>query len=229
MADMIKVDLADLVPTYTKENNPNKMDPAEYNALVALMTSKGALQTIFITQKDSKKKGGKPKYTVHDGHHRLWAALEIEEKYPGRIKQLPAMLYNSKGEVEAAMIGLGLNRIRGEQDIARAGQVIQDLMERSKASVDTASMLTGYTVEELEVLTASTNESTEDLLDELDESGSGDLGEDMGATSKPYVLEIQFADKEWYQLARRKLRKAGGKSKDLAVGLLSLLGEDDAD
>ena len=215
--EQITVAWENLVPRYTRENDPNKMTDSEFSALKALMSAEGSLETILITP----EKGKKGKYIIINGHHRYWASEEI-----GKIP-LPAMVIPASA-VKQALLSIGMNRIRGDLDLARAGTVIQEAMDASNMGIDQAALYSGLSTEEIEALTQQAGEDADDLLEELGTEMSG-TQEDEGETNpKPYVLEITFADKDTYRLARRKLKKAAGKGGDLARGLLSLLGEEDA-
>lgn len=215
---------ADLVPTYTRESNPNKMTASEFDALVGLMRAEGFLQSILVVP----AKGKKGKWVIVDGHHRYWAA-EVLDKRP-----VQAMVMKAGTTVDrASLVGIGMNRIRGEVDISLAGGVMQAAQEANAAwTSETMSVLTGYSQDEIDAVTASAMSDSEDVLADLDlmPAASNDKDDDLddgSVNAKPFVLEIAFRNKEDMRLARRKLRKAAGASKDLARGLLSILGEDE--
>lgn len=215
--EQITIAWTDLVPRYTRENDPNKMTDSEFSALKALMAAEGSLETILVTP----EKGKKGKYVIINGHHRYWASEEI-----GKIP-LPAIVIPASA-VKQSLLSIGMNRIRGDLDLARAGAVIQEALEASNLKMDQAALYSGLSMEEIEALTQQAGEDADDLLEELgDDMGGSPLEDDGTINTKPYVLEITFADKTTYQLARRKLKKAAGKGGDLARGLLSLLGEED--
>lgn len=215
----IEVDVTNLVPRYTRETDPNKMSDSEFAALKALMKTDGSLETILITL----KQGTKDTYLIINGHHRYWAAQDIE------MKKLPAMLI-SANKAKAILLGIGMNRIRGDLDLSLAGSEIQEVMEASsKITMEQIAINTGLSVEEIEALTQQAGEGADDLLEELgDDMKGGTDDDDENVNLKPFVLEIQFPDRDTYKLARRKLKRAAGKGGDLARGLLTLLGEDDA-
>jgi len=211
--EMITVSMDDIVPTFTKDTNPNRMSDQEFGSLVLFMKEEGAIQTVLVTR--SKKKG---KYDLIDGHHRFWAAQQI-----GR-KSLPAIVSEASIN-KAKAIGIGLNRIRGELDLSVSGDVMISIMEATKWTSDQLSLLTGFSSDEIEALTERAIHDSDEVLEEVSLNPVDD--DDPAETNtKPYVLEITFADKATYQLCRKKLRKAAGPGRDLAKGLLTVLGED---
>lgn len=207
------IPLEDLIPTYTKETNPNKMTDAEFTALTALIKAEGFMQSILVTP-DSKR----GKFKIIDGHHRYWACQQAQKtEILAVVKPASAAL--------ASALGLGLNRIRGDLDLSMSGLVMQGVMETTSWTADQMALLTGFSQSEIDALTQQAHDGADELLEEVSAALPEDEAELEGA-EKPYVLEISFSDRAMYQLARRKLRKAAGASKDLSKGLLAVLGED---
>ena len=205
------IPLSDLVPTYSRETNPNRMSEAEFHALTNLIKSEGFMQSILV----SPIAGKKGKYRILDGHHRYWACQQVQKT------EILAVI-KPASEMLGAALGLGLNRIRGELDLTVSGSVIQQVMEDSQWTVDQLALLTGFSQSEINALTAQAHNDADEMLEDVSKAPPEDEPEEA---PKPYVLEIEFAEKDLYQLARRRLRKAGGASKDLAKGLLAVLGE----
>jgi len=212
--DARTIPIKDLVPTYARETNPNRMSDEQFASLVALIKAEGFMQSILV----SPIPGSRGKFKILDGHHRFWACQEA-----GRGAVLAVI--KPASESLGAAVGLGLNYIRGELDLSVSGLVMQQVMEDTSWTVDQLSLLTGFPQSEIDALTAQAHSDADEMLEDVSAAmPEGD--EELEGSAKPYVLEIEFSDRALYQLARRKLRKAGGSSKDLAVGLLAVLGED---
>lgn len=209
--DQIVVDVKDLVHTYTKENNPNQMDASTYSSLVELINAEGFLQPILVTRKGKK-------FKIVDGHHRVLAAQEIG------IEKIPAVV-TKVSDPKAAVLGIGMNNLRGDPDLAAVSRVLLETMEATNWEVSQLSLLSGMPAAEVEALTKQLDDDLEIIEDAAKSTIEEDKDEEK-LNEKPYVLEISFSDKDTYRLVRRKLRKAAGKGNDLSVGLLSLLGED---
>lgn len=209
------IKLSDLVPTYTKDTNPNKMSDAEFAALSSLIKAEGFMQSILVSPIDGKR----GKFKIVDGHHRYWACQEVgKTEILAVVKPASAAL--------ASALGLGLNRIRGDLDLGMAGAVMQDVMSTTAWTVDQLALLTGFPQSEIDALTQEAHDNADEMLEDVGSALPEEENDLEGAAEKPYVLEIAFADRASYQLARRKLRKAAGASKDLSKGLLAVLGED---
>lgn len=209
-----RVKLSALVPTYTRDSNPNRMSTHELSALVALIKAEGFLQPILVTP----VKGKKGMYSIIDGHHRYWACEEAGKE------EIDVVVKPASGPL-AASLGIGMNHIRGELDLSASGRILQDAILKASWSIDQAALLSGFTQSELEAITTDTLESSDELLEDVD-SANIELEDAGSGAAKPFVLEIAFTDKDQYRLARRKLRKASGATKNLAVGLMAVLGED---
>lgn len=213
MSEMIGVKVSDLVPTYaTPEENPNKMEPERFTLLHASIAAKGAVQTILVTPID----GGK--YRIVDGHHRYWAAKLAA------LFELPAIVHVfTGGEAEERAARIAMNRLRGDLDLTQCAELLKEIVMDTGWSTDEMSQMTGFTDDEVESLLAKAKTSLEDLQG----ADVGKMPDDTAAPAdKPFVLEIAFSNREDYKLCRKKLRKAAGPSKDLAQGLLAVLGEE---
>jgi ParB/RepB/Spo0J family partition protein len=208
------IPMGDLIPTYTRDTNPNKMSDTEFTALTALIKAEGFMQSILV----SPIQGKRGKFKIVDGHHRFWACQQAEKT------EILAVV-KPASEALAAALGLGLNRIRGELDLSLSGMVMQHVMEDTSWTVDQLALLTGFPQSEIDALTQQAHNDADEMLEEVSAAMPEEEAE-LEGSEKPYVLEISFADRALYQLARRKLRKAAGASKDLAKGLLAVLGED---
>lgn len=214
-AVVLELDIGQLVPRYADAAaNPNRMAPEVFASLVELIKTEGFLQPILVT----RMKNGK--YRIEDGHHRWWAAREL-----GLTKVTAVVKESMTEDQRARLLGLGMNRLRGELDLSTAVDIIREV----QAVVDNLelaeiSQLSGFTSEELDLLLADSTDPGE-LLDS-DVGTIGDIErEERSSDEKTYNLEIVFTDKDQYKLARRKLRRMG--KGDLAHGVMVALGEDE--
>lgn len=205
-----KVRVEHLVPRYaTREENPNKLDDERFEMLKAAIKEEGFLQPILVTRIDEAR------YQIEDGHHRYWGALEHG------MPEITAVFKQEHPE-RAKLLGIGMNRLRGEVDLTAAAAVITEAQAVLALSDAELSMLTGFTASELSALLDTTADAS-DILDD----GVGDLEEEDDAEVKAeFVLEVVFTDRDAFKLAKRKLRKMG--KGDLAAGLLAALGEETA-
>lgn len=197
----------DLVPRYaTAEENPNKMEPEKFELLKQAIAEHGFLQPILVTKLDDGK------WRIEDGHHRWLAAKEV----PG-LTEITALEISIE-DLKATLIGIGMNRNRGELDLGLSADIIRSVQEVLDLPLPEISVLTGFTSDELDALLASAVDEEEILEDSATEIEDPE----EGSSDKLFVLEISLRDKDQLKLARRRLRKAG--KGDLGVGLMTLLG-----
>lgn len=204
-----RVKISKIVPKYgSRDENPNKMEDERYGLLVDAIRSEGFLQPILVLKKGRKVE-------IIDGHHRYWAALEVE------LAEMDVIVLSGVSEERALAIGFGMNMKRGETDLGMAALLMQSIQDQF--STEELSVLSGFTQGELETLLEVGEQPTEEDL--LNEAAGAEVPGDTDAPAKLFVLEISFEEKGSYKLARRRLRKAG--QGDLAQGLLALLGVED--
>lgn len=209
--EKVSVKLGALQRRYkTESDNPNKMDQEQYRRLVASVKENGPLQDLLCR----KVKGG---YEVIDGHHRLDAYLEV---YGPHHEMTVTVAPSLAALAKAKAASLGMNKIRGDVDYGIAADVLREIKDETDWTAEQMATLTGFSPEEIETLTSINLEEVDDALSEVAEVEAKEAPPD-----KLFVLEISFADKALYRLARRKLRKAAGKGGDLSTGLLAVLGE----
>jgi ParB-like chromosome segregation protein Spo0J len=203
------VKLADIDPTYaTQEENPNKMEPERFDLLVKAMELHGDVQPVLSARVGDR-------YQLIDGHHRVWAALKLG------LSAIESTVIENATEAEIAALSIAMNRLRGDLDLRASSDIIKDIIESTGWEIGQVSIATGFTADEITALLGDTAMDAEDMLRD-----SADMGEAEAKPEKPYVLELAFADRETFKLVKRRLRKASGETKDLAQGLLHLIGEE---
>jgi ParB-like chromosome segregation protein Spo0J len=188
-------------------DNPNRMEPEKLQALSQAIKRLGFLQPPLVRARPSD-------FLIVDGHHRVAAARLAE------ITSVPCVLAPaSMTDAEAKAAMLGLNRLRGELDLALASGVVIDLAQAGWSFDDLA--VTGFSEVELKDLLDTGAQNVDDLL----RGAAADVGQDdEPRVEKPFVLEVMFASREQYVSARKALKRAAGKGGDLSRGLLTVLG-----
>lgn len=187
------------------KNNPNRMDSEKYGLLVKAIERFGFLSPILIRQHVEAE--APFEYQVIDGHHRLRAAQDL------KLDQIPAVLVKSDDD-EMNALQIGMNRLRGELDLSMTSQIMLELKSANWSMEDLSHL--GFTTDELDVML-----STEVDLEEFPESIEAPAD---GVTSdKPFLLELEFESHEDFKEAKRKLKKAAGKTGTLSDGLLRVL------
>lgn len=189
--------------------NPNHMTAQHLKLLTSAMEEVGFLQPILVTETATG-------FKVIDGHHRLEAAMQAG------AAQIQAVVIPEGAITNATALGhaLGLNRLRGDLDVTLAADLMQLMREEAGYTDGQISLLSGFTTKEVEALLASGNDSA--VMDDVAEAP--DVEEQEPRAVKPFVLEIEFADKALFQKVKRALKKAAGPSKDFAEGIVNALG-----
>ena len=187
-------------------NNPNSMNQELFDALVQSMTKMGAgLQPILVRKGD--KKGV---FHIVDGHHRVRAANLLG------IEKIPAVVTDLT-EQQANVVQIGMNRIRGELDLGKVSDIIAELTAAGVSAEDLA--ITGFNEADLEALMrAAEDPDGEDFM-----TGAANTPEPVAKAPSPFLLEIEFSNKDDFARARRAIKRAAGKGQPLSHGLLSII------
>lgn len=187
--------------------NANRFDPARFELLKQAIRDKGFLQPVLTRPLEGNN------YEIIDGHHRVRAAKELG------LEKVPMVVVDADAD-EAAVLALGMNRLRGELNLGDVGDILASL----SSVIDPSELTyTGFSASEIDALVQATTAEMPD--DPLPQSMEG--ADDGPGADKPFIIEIEFADKKDYQKARRGLKRAAGKGNELAVGLMRLLGEEE--
>lgn len=212
VATMLLVGIDTLVPKYgDQHSNPNKMDPERYSALVTAIKEEGFLQPILVTLEANGR------YRIEDGHHRWWAARQLG------LTEVSIVVKEEISVARATLLGIGMNRLRGELDLSTTVDVIREAQAVIDFTMVEISTLTGFTEDELQMLLEET--TAESIL----EDGAGALDEvrdDVEVEQqKTYTLELTYTDREVFKRVKRRLKKLGGG--DMAHGVVVALAEDE--
>lgn len=203
-------DVREVSPDELKDppTNPNHMSAETYGLLVEAIRSVGFLQPVLAQEDEG---GG---LTIVDGFHRVKAAKEVG------LPVIPVIVGDFRDTPDLArVVQIGMNRMRGELNLSAVAHEVADLA--AKGWTIPQLELTGFSRSELDDLLASTRARDEDVL--ANGVGAAPDEPDEDEAPKPFVLELTFEKKEQLARAKRGLRKAAGKGRELADGLLRLL------
>jgi len=188
-------------------HNANVMSDEDSTALANAVDQLGFLQPLLVAKVEEGR------FRIIDGHHRAEAAAKAG------FGSLDCLVIETDLENEA-VIALSMNKIRGELNLGEVAKVFAGL----EASGWTTSELqvTGFTPEEIDdFIKATSTVSEEEVVDTSAAFGAEE--EERPEPGGPFTLELNFAAKADLQRAKKALRKAAGKGRELGDGLLQLL------
>ena len=202
VTDAVRLENLVLVPD---EDNPNKMSAERFASLKAFIREGGFLQPILVSRREDNLT-----YDVVDGKHRVVALRELGLSYVHAVvRRMTA------DQIRAYRIAM--NRLRGDVDLTIA------------AGAMTEMLATGLGMDELAVMTGFTEPEVADLVAQSEPhilADAGDVADEPTVADRPFVLELKFSSRHQLVTVKRKLRKAGGTTRDMALGLLNVLGEE---
>jgi len=122
------------------EWNPNEEDRQTFEALKASIRRNGLVDPIIVRKADN---------SVIGGHHRLYAVRELmAEGWKLPAGTVP-VIYLDVNEGEGKRLNLALNKITGEPNLDKLGEVLRELRDVSDAD---EIMATGYSSQEIDDL-----------------------------------------------------------------------------
>ena len=194
------------------QDNPNHMGAREYKALGDVIGEVGFLQPILV-------KPLADGFKIIDGHHRARAAKELG------METVPCVVVES-GDDEEVVLRIAMNKLRGDLDLTGVGRALKGLSLEGWTAEDLS--ITGFSAGEVTDLLAAVSQDVEKGMGTTMEMPAGDYdADDTGdAEAKLFALTLQFDNREDLKKAKRALKRAGGKTKDMGLGLLKILGED---
>ncbi len=190
--------------------NPNHMSDEQMAALVHAIEVAGFLQPCLV------RRIGPNRYKIIDGHHRAAAASKAG------LSQVPCVVVETDDEA-AAILQIGMNKLRGELNLGEVARVIADL--DAKGWTKPELVMTGFSEAELDDLLRAAQPSTDEEVAMGALGGSSDDAPEREDSDPggPFELTIPFASKGELQRAKRGLRKHAGKGRELGQALLDLL------
>ena len=198
----IAIDLIDDDPT-----NTNKMSDEDYASLVAGIKEHGNLQPILVRPAVSGR------YPLVDGEHRKKACKEN-----GHTHILAVVSSTLTREGAWKIQQFAMNKIRGDMDLGKTAKQIAELHEAGWTVPELT--LSGFSASELEDLIKATKPPE---LDVMTGPVTGDADTEPPEEGGTYTLELTFETREDLARAKRALRKAAGKGRELSAGLLNVL------
>lgn len=191
--------------------NPNHMSADDFEALCAVVASKGFFQPPLLRALGNDPAHGRPLWEVVDGVHRVRACLRAG------FTTVQAVC-TDMDETTARIVQVSMNKLRGDLNLTAVAETVRELVEAAIPIPDVKLM--GYTDDELRAMLDATKEMDEqDVL--ASSGGVFDDPEPEPAAPKPYILELTFATAAELRKVKRVLKKAG--SGDHAAGLLRLI------
>jgi len=212
------------------ETNPNRMSDEHFFLLKQNMEERGFLQPLLVreplpgemdpaSETVARLGNGVDFYRIIDGVHRFRAAKEI-----GALDsdELPCVVLDGNTGNDVAMaLQIGMNRLRGELDLASVAKVLALLTTDFNWAPEDLH-LTGMTAEEADDLLKTVRPaSAEDVLRDAELGGGNDAPPPDPEEGK-FPLEIVFTSAADRKRAQKALKKAAGKGGSLALGLLRL-------
>lgn len=188
-------------------DNPNHMSDEQMAALVRAIKVAGFLQPCLV------RLIGENQYRIIDGHHRADAAAQAG------LSEVPCVIVETDDEV-AAVLQIGMNKLRGELNLGEVAVVISNLAEEGWSIPDLE--MTGFSQDEIDNLLKAASVATDDEVMEGASMGreKSEVPDEPGG---PFELTLVFNTKEDLMTAKRGLKRATEKGGALGDGLLSLL------
>jgi ParB/RepB/Spo0J family partition protein len=201
-------------------DNPNRMAESEFKALKRFIGEQGFLGAVLVKPAGTTALDAIGAFRIIDGHHRVRAGRELG------MEQVPCIVVERDDQQEMLM-RIAMNKLRGELDLTGVARAFKELQA---AGSDLSAMeITGYSGSEISDLLSAVSQDVAEALDDIPAPGEdfAEIEEDEPDT-KVFKLELLFDSRAELKKARAGLKRAGGKTKDMAQGLLKLLGEEKA-
>jgi ParB-like chromosome segregation protein Spo0J len=147
--------------------NPNQEDRQTFEALKASIRRNGLVDPLIVRKADNR---------VIGGHHRLYAVRELMAegwKLPGGTVPVVCLDVSEK---EAKRLNLALNKIRGEPDLDKLGELLRELRDVSDADELSA---TGYSPQEIDDLVTLLETGRDDLVRSIGDADEDDADDGM--------------------------------------------------
>lgn len=202
------IKISDVSALEEDPTNVNVMDPDLFTSLIDSIKN-GFWQPLLVRELTPGK------YRIVDGHHRYRAAQQAG------VEIYAVVAPPETTDAQAKVLQIGMNRLRGELDLAKVAKALDDLLGGGMSMEDLH--IAGFKPEEIEDL-IQTLEA--DSIDEVLKDANTTVPEEEPTTvMKPFLLELTFRTKDDLKRAKKGLKHAAGKNGDMADGLLRILGE----
>jgi ParB-like chromosome segregation protein Spo0J len=147
--------------------NPNEEDRQTFEALKASIRRNGLVDPLVVRKADN---------SVIGGHHRPYAVRELMAegwKLPGGTAPV---VYLDVSEEEAKRLSLALNKIRGEPDLDKLGELLRELRDMSDPDELSA---TGYSAREIDDLVTLLETDRDSLVQSIGDGDEGDADDGL--------------------------------------------------
>lgn len=203
--------------------NPNVMPPDEVAKLAQNMAVTGVVQPILVRVTTgplppvdgdaSAWASSTAPLEVVDGSHRKEAALMAH------IRTVPVTVIQVS-DAQARALRVGMNRLRGDLDLAVVGRMLKDLADASaEASV---AALAGYDPSEVNDLILAVTPTNAELDAMAALGGATPPPAESGSSEeRRFLLEVAFLQKGDRDRVKKRLKELGDG--DAAQGLFTLL------
>jgi ParB-like chromosome segregation protein Spo0J len=164
--------------------NPRVMPDSEMNALMASIREFGFVQPVVVRKED---------LLILGGHQRVAAYKRLVAEDGTRDVMIPAVLVSNISDAKAKLLNVALNRISGDWDYSKLGQLFVAL-----GGDDADLTLTGFTSREIEDIIQIHTEERVVLPPEMTEQ---ELSEALAVRSRSFTftcasdMDAQFAQK----------------------------------
>lgn len=210
-------------PTFVQsmDDNPNVMEPEEFDRLKQIIETMGFLQPILVRhpKAESYKEGhavseDDGQFTIIDGEHRLQAAKDLG------LQHVPAVLTDQLEE-NAKALRIGMNRIRGELDLTAVSKQMDSLLDIGWSVEDLS--VTGFDEDEIQKLIESVAPS-DPVLDAIIAQGNVEEPEPVEEEkTRSYAMRLAFSSSVDRERVKEALKNASAGTGDMAVGLLAIV------
>ncbi len=208
----IPVEKIDPRSVYLPEDNPNRMLPEDFEALLKSIQHLGFVQPVVVVP------GGPDgyEYTIVDGDHRTRAMIKLGADV------YHAVVAADFDEADRLIARLGMNKIRGNLDLLDTARDLEMLVE---LEVETGNFLaTGFDDDTVQNMLKSLSDAEDNLavFDEIPESDP--TPQARGGRGASTTLSLKFLSEIDKVRVSEALMAASNGEDDLVVGLLSILG-----
>jgi len=170
--------------------NPRKMTDRMTETLKQSLTEMGVVEPIVV-RPSPRTKG---RYEILNGHHRYGVLKD------SGATEIEAVVVDLPDDRKARALVLALNQIGAEWDYSALSNYVSAWLNDNTAGGEWFKGVTGFSGDEIEVLSAGTIDATNQQLSEAPEKDPSDLvakmAEEAVAANQPKVLKAQFATRE---------------------------------
>lgn len=205
---IVRIDIDKLIED---PENCNAMTDVEEAQLQENMAKWGSLQPPLVRPLSDGT------FFILDGNHRKMRA------HLNGDTELDCVVVECT-EAEGKALAISMNKIRGQLDLGKVAGVFASLVDDHGWDLARLKM-TGFDPAEIDDMIQVTADAVADAEEVLEGSLGGSEREAPDPSERPHVIELTFTTASDKKKARQALRRAAGKGRDLAEGLLRIIAE----